>query len=261
MLSCHQSSRASILRDLVDRRLFIRRHSVDHIPHRLQQSALGPGEFRLLRFSGGSRTQTGDELMTFETQVFKLSQAPSFQALSYTCGPPGLKPRHENGKLVAFTEPEISDFPGARVVCDGDETTVSANMFGGISTLIAVGAISAKGWVWVDALCICQTDLEEKAQQVMLMRNIFATAEEVLIWLGDRAKVAEGLLSPEQLIEFIDNFETAYSEWEESTEEASWRHLIQGSSFVSGKLGEAVGIAYLGEKMVAFCIFCASCRW
>ncbi|KAI1745662.1 heterokaryon incompatibility protein-domain-containing protein [Xylaria scruposa] len=40
-------------------------------------------------------------------------------------------------------------------------------------------------WIWIDALCINQVDIYEKGHQVALMRDIYAGAEEVLVFLGD----------------------------------------------------------------------------
>jgi hypothetical protein len=39
--------------------------------------------------------------------------------------------------------------------------------------------------LWVDAICINQDDLREKSLQVSLMREIYANAQQVIIWLGD----------------------------------------------------------------------------
>ncbi|KAK5209231.1 hypothetical protein LTR41_004766 [Exophiala xenobiotica] len=39
-------------------------------------------------------------------------------------------------------------------------------------------------WLWVDALCINQGDLEERAYQVSIMSEIFEKASGVVIWLG-----------------------------------------------------------------------------
>lgn len=43
-------------------------------------------------------------------------------------------------------------------------------------------------WVWADAVCINQTDIPEKNQQVPLMRNIYAQAGTVFCWLGPPQK-------------------------------------------------------------------------
>ena len=40
-------------------------------------------------------------------------------------------------------------------------------------------------YFWIDALCINQTDNDEKGQQVRLMREIYASAESVIVWLGE----------------------------------------------------------------------------
>jgi hypothetical protein len=41
--------------------------------------------------------------------------------------------------------------------------------------------------LWIDALCINQTDLEERANQVTIMRHIYHKAEKVIVWLGPAA--------------------------------------------------------------------------
>jgi hypothetical protein len=40
-------------------------------------------------------------------------------------------------------------------------------------------------WLWVDAICINQQDLEERADQVKLMGDVYVKAAAVLIWLGE----------------------------------------------------------------------------
>lgn len=42
--------------------------------------------------------------------------------------------------------------------------------------------------VWVDAICISQSDLDEKAQQVAMIGRIFNQAARVSIWLGESAE-------------------------------------------------------------------------
>lgn len=43
----------------------------------------------------------------------------------------------------------------------------------------------AEGYIWADALCINQDDLEEKGAQIQLMERIYSTASTVYIDLGD----------------------------------------------------------------------------
>jgi hypothetical protein len=39
--------------------------------------------------------------------------------------------------------------------------------------------------MWIDALCINQDDLDERARQVAFMGDIYETAERVVVWLGE----------------------------------------------------------------------------
>ena len=52
--------------------------------------------------------------------------------------------------------------------------------------------------IWIDAVCIDQYNLEEKSSQVSFMRDIYAQAQQLLIWLGewpDTAAVAFPVIS------------------------------------------------------------------
>jgi hypothetical protein len=41
--------------------------------------------------------------------------------------------------------------------------------------------------VWIDAICINQADNDERGEQVQLMREIYAQAKEVIVWLGQES--------------------------------------------------------------------------
>jgi hypothetical protein len=42
--------------------------------------------------------------------------------------------------------------------------------------------------LWVDAICVNQDNNDEKTSQILLMGDIFAMAQHVIVWLGDDAK-------------------------------------------------------------------------
>jgi hypothetical protein len=48
--------------------------------------------------------------------------------------------------------------------------------------------------IWIDAMCINQTDMEERSQQVALMRSIYSRAENVRIWLGEGEPAVDACL-------------------------------------------------------------------
>lgn len=39
--------------------------------------------------------------------------------------------------------------------------------------------------IWIDALCVNQSDIEERNHQVGFMRQVYSKASSVIIWLGD----------------------------------------------------------------------------
>lgn len=41
-----------------------------------------------------------------------------------------------------------------------------------------------QSFVWIGALCINQSNAEQKSQQVRMMWDIYSNSTEVLIWLG-----------------------------------------------------------------------------
>jgi hypothetical protein len=57
--------------------------------------------------------------------------------------------------------------------------------------------------LWVDAICINQSDDAEKSQQVRMMRKIFAGAERVLAWLGP--ETADGKVAVQTLWQLAED--------------------------------------------------------
>jgi hypothetical protein len=45
--------------------------------------------------------------------------------------------------------------------------------------------------LWTDAVCINQLDADERAQQVTIMRNVYASAVDTWVWLGGDDPLAE----------------------------------------------------------------------
>lgn len=96
----------------------------------------------------------------------QLDQAPFafYEALSYTWGDPNLP----------------------RVPCklNGHEHAITVNLELALKKL---RGRTRKRYLWVDALCINQDDVIERASQVQIMRRIYESAEQVLVWLGGDA--------------------------------------------------------------------------
>ncbi|KAI0549425.1 heterokaryon incompatibility protein-domain-containing protein [Xylaria curta] len=65
---------------------------------------------------------------------------------------------------------------------DGKAFCVTSNLH---NILYNLRHLDVTRTIWIDAICINQSDLEEKGHQVLLMRDIFSKAQKTIIWLGN----------------------------------------------------------------------------
>ncbi|KAF8859326.1 heterokaryon incompatibility, partial [Acephala macrosclerotiorum] len=72
--------------------------------------------------------------------------------------------------------------PPCWILCNGQRKSVTPNLGAALRRLRY-----KEKWrlVWIDAICVNQEDLDERSQQVMLMRNIYSPARRVIVWLGE----------------------------------------------------------------------------
>lgn len=75
----------------------------------------------------------------------------------------------------------------AEIYLDGIQVTVRANLQAALSELRKYPRIQQGFRLWIDALCINQDDVEERARQVAIMKDIYASAWHVAVWLGAEA--------------------------------------------------------------------------
>lgn len=77
--------------------------------------------------------------------------------------------------------------------------------------------------IWIDAVCINQDDLEERAHQVTLMTQIYSLASMVHIWLGEESRGTEACL---RLIRDICNYNSALCEGGKECACAGTKHTM-----------------------------------
>ncbi|KAF6822349.1 HETdomain-containing protein [Colletotrichum plurivorum] len=122
---------------------------------------------RLLRIQSVEATPSEATQIRCVLEIFAIEQAPPYNAISYTWGPPT---------------------PTQSIYVDGQPREVRENC--------KAVLLQAYGWgpgeyYWIDAICINQSNLEEKGSQVALMGDLFGKAKIVLACVGEHADDSE----------------------------------------------------------------------
>ncbi|KAI6080438.1 HET domain-containing protein [Hypoxylon rubiginosum] len=121
---------------------------------------LRPNNVRLLRLNVDTSSLEAGSL-----EVVALGEAPSYYALS-----------HCWGTQLQCTEVHI----------DGQKFFTSSSLAAGIRRLqeLATSLDPPAQYVWIDSICINQTDLFERSSQVEQMGKIYSKSIKTIIWLG-----------------------------------------------------------------------------
>lgn len=116
-----------------------------------------PDEIRLLRIHPAASI---DDPVICDLRIVSLSSKPDYAALSYTWGPP------------------LFDH---QITCDGRKLMITGSLHW------ALRRFRATGWqmLWADQICIDQSNLDERSQQVLLMKAIYEKALTVFVYLGE----------------------------------------------------------------------------
>jgi hypothetical protein len=109
-------------------------------------------------------------------RIVSLNKPLNYEAISYVWGNPTNK---------------------VDLICDGGHVSITRNLY---NALCHLRHHASRRWLWVDAVCIDQSNLEERSAQVTLLKSIFAKARRVLSWLGpEDERDADALLLIEKI--------------------------------------------------------------
>ncbi|KAI8217951.1 Heterokaryon incompatibility protein 6, OR allele [Colletotrichum sp. SAR 10_77] len=102
----------------------------------------------------------GSDPIAANLREASIDDPPSFHALSYVWGDPSQR---------------------GDIRCQGQQVSVTKSLF---DALLHFRLPTEEVLIWADALCINQDDMEERAEQVQLMRDVYSRASLVVVWLG-----------------------------------------------------------------------------
>lgn len=115
---------------------------------------------------------------------------PAFKALSYTWGPP--EKEHnlfiEAPHIESESMKSVQSFRSFQITASLD--CALRHLRHDQEDLV----------LWIDQICIDQTNNEEKDEQVLLMSTIYARADEVLIWLGPAGDDSDKIMDAWQAV-------------------------------------------------------------
>ncbi|KAL2063864.1 hypothetical protein VTL71DRAFT_4358 [Oculimacula yallundae] len=128
-------------------------------------SPLSPNSIRILTLEPGS--QDSEIRCTRNEVQLHSKDGPTYEALSYVWGPPE---------------------PTSNILLSGHQHVVRANLFAALRRLRLE---KEPRLLWVDALCINQSDIPERSSQVIIMSSVYKEAANVVAWLGEKPDNAE----------------------------------------------------------------------
>ena len=114
-------------------------------------------EIRILRLEAGSYSAD----LSCNLKTASLDDAPYYEALSYAWGP--------------TSDPQTISVNG---------TTITVTRYLEIA-LRHLRDSNTDRFLWIDAVCIDQKNVAERNSQVVLMGEIYRSAERVLVWIGE----------------------------------------------------------------------------
>lgn len=103
-----------------------------------------------------------------DIEIADVTQAPKYTALSYSWG------MNEDGDASLCRT----------ITVQGARLAITRNLFEGLQRLLSSQQPMPLR-LWVDAVCINQTDAREQSSQVAMMAKIYSNAYRTIIWLGE----------------------------------------------------------------------------
>jgi ankyrin repeat protein len=166
-------------------------------PFEHQALNLDKTEIRLFRLIPGEQSENLAGIVA----VYDFECCPKYKAVSYTWRP------HD---------------PTREISLEGQSFIVGQNLWQFLDT----ARDHAKDWLWIDQICIDQSNNDEKSHQVRLMARIYAKAFNVLIWLGIEANgSSEAMEAIKSGFDSIHEYQSVQSQVQALFERPYWGRL------------------------------------
>lgn len=176
--------------------------------YRYRYPAIFPHQIRLLRISPARFTST--LLLALKVMSLRTIQLEEFefQALSYAWGDDkaehlvqlcNLPTKESSGSAIRDLDRNVS------ILREYESFPIRQNLF---HALRRIRLVDDYTWIWVDAICIDQSNDDEKSTQLPKMPQIYSCAYNVIAWLGEADGAGEDVNKAIDLIPNILNLKT-----------------------------------------------------
>lgn len=147
-----------------------------------------PRHFRLLRITPD---EDPEATISITLEEFNIDDAPAYKALSYTWGKAILDRDTDKGNPATDDADTVEGFsPRLFEVNEKGYIQAMQNLHDVLRRL----RNHENGFLWADALCIDQTNVDERQLQVLLMGQLYSGAEQVIVWLGETDEDSDSVL-------------------------------------------------------------------
>ncbi|KAF0330067.1 heterokaryon incompatibility protein [Colletotrichum asianum] len=113
------------------------------------------------------------------------------------------------------------------IVVNDKQFEVTANLEGFLRTFANGYFEATRSKLWIDAICIDQSDISERNSQVLRMSSIYSSAQEVLVWLGEHTQEAAAGYS--EIIRFCDRLAEQHDPFADGILRGLWNTLASMS--------------------------------
>ena len=151
---------------------------LDGILHQITVIALyrAKGSIRLATLH---QSEDYDAPISITLEIFHYSEVKgSYKALSYCWGAP-CGADQEDHEDYSWESAVAS--PHSSILCNNHALVATRNLR---EALLQLRRDKETDKIWIDAICVNQSDGSEKAAQIPLMADVYNGASKVIVWLG-----------------------------------------------------------------------------
>ncbi|KAF4830653.1 Heterokaryon incompatibility protein 6, OR allele [Colletotrichum siamense] len=113
------------------------------------------------------------------------------------------------------------------IVVNDKQFEVTASLEGFLRTFVNSYSEATHSKLWIDAICINQSDISERNSQVLHMSSIYGSAREVIVWLGQEAQ--EAAAGYAEILRFCDRLGEQHDSFADGILRGLWNTLASMS--------------------------------